>query len=243
MKGQVTVTEWPPPVMSSRAYKINNDAAPLEHNLIYVVGPIRAQNALMASYLERETGAKCIPIENFSEVSVTREKEPEQQKKLALFDCFRKDLEGCLLEFEVNSDYISLVDFIGLFNIARGQGIEETAVGRGVRGFFYERDPLERFSKGVRIIFNGELWVSRKIMTEYIVKDKKQAFPQAGDDTTLTPREIEILTMVALGLSNRKVADKLCISQHTVKTHLYKIFKKINVPTRLQASLWVAKNL
>ena len=229
--------------MSSIAYKINIDAVPLEQNLIYVVGPIKAQNALMASYLEGETGARCLPIENFSEVPVTGQANPGQQKKLALFDCFGKDLEGCLLEFEVNSDYMSLVDFIGLFNVARGQGIEGEAVGRGVRGFFYERDPLEQFSKGVGVIFNGELWVSRKIMTEYIVKDKKQGFLRTQDDTMLTPREIEILTMIAVGFSNRKVADKLCISHHTVKTHLYKIFKKINVPTRLQAALWVAKNL
>jgi DNA-binding CsgD family transcriptional regulator len=229
--------------MSSRAYKINNDAVLLEHNLIYVVGPIKAQNALMASYLEQDTGARCLPIENLNEVPVTGQKKPGQQKKLALFDYFGKDLEGCLLEFEVNGDYIPLVDFICLFNIARGQGIEEEAVRRGVRGVFYERDSLEQFSKGVRAIFNGELWVSRKIMTEYIVKDKKQGFLQTGDDTILTPREIEILSMIAVGFSNRKVADKLCISHHTVKTHLYKIFKKINVPTRLQAALWVAKNL
>ena len=229
--------------MSSKAYKIDNNAVPLEHNLIYVVGPMKAQNILMASYLERETGAECLAIENFAEVPVTGQENSGQRKKLALFDCFGKDSQGCLLEFEINSEYISLVDFIGLFNIAREQGIEEEAVSRGIQGFFYERDPLEQFPKGVRAIFNGELWVSRKIMTEYIVKDKKRGFLQGGNDTILTPREIEILTMISQGFPNRKVADKLCISYHTVKTHLYKVFKKINVPNRLQAALWVAKNL
>jgi DNA-binding CsgD family transcriptional regulator len=48
---------------------------------------------------------------------------------------------------------------------------------------------------------------------------------------------------VAIGATNEEIGDKLCISPHTVKTHLYNIFKKINVPNRIQATLWAAKNL
>jgi LuxR family transcriptional regulator, positive regulator of biofilm formation len=48
---------------------------------------------------------------------------------------------------------------------------------------------------------------------------------------------------VGSGAQNDEIAEKLFISPHTVKTHLYHIFKKISVPNRLQAALWVAKNL
>lgn len=59
----------------------------------------------------------------------------------------------------------------------------------------------------------------------------------------LTPRETEILALVAVGDMNEEIADKLCISTQTVKTHLYRTFKKINVSNRLQAAFWATKNL
>ncbi len=61
--------------------------------------------------------------------------------------------------------------------------------------------------------------------------------------TILTPRQVEILALVAVGATNEQIADKLCISPQTVKSHLYNIFKKINVPNRVQAALWAAKHL
>ena len=81
------------------------------------------------------------------------------------------------------------------------------------------------------------------MMTKCIFEgiDKDQSSKNTGD--VLTERQVEILAMVAVGSTNDEISDKLCISPHTVKTHLYKIFKKINVPNRVQAALWAAKNL
>ena len=97
--------------------------------------------------------------------------------------------------------------------------------------------------KGVQAILDGKLWLSREMMTKCIFestdKDKSSINPVGN----LTERQTEILAMVAVGSTNEEIADKLCISPHTVKSHLYKIFKKINVPNRVQASLWAAKNL
>ena len=55
---------------------------------------------------------------------------------------------------------------------------------------------------------------------------------------TLTQREQEILDKVAHGNSNKDIADELYISRHTVKTHIYNIFRKIDVSSRIQAALW-----
>ncbi len=80
-------------------------------------------------------------------------------------------------------------------------------------------------------------------MTKCILEGSGQDKSSKSGSEDLTERQIQILALVAVGATNDEIADKLCISPHTVKTHLYRIFKNINVPNRVQASLWAAKNL
>ncbi|MFQ5717316.1 MAG: PAS domain S-box protein, partial [Nitrospinales bacterium] len=74
-------------------------------------------------------------------------------------------------------------------------------------------------------------------------KRLKEAEEALCDAHNLTSREKEILLHVASGAANQEIADQLYISLHTVKTHIYNIFRKIGVDGRLQAALWAAKNL
>ncbi len=80
--------------------------------------------------------------------------------------------------------------------------------------------------------------IDRPSMT--LEKDNERATQQNGQ---LTSEEIEILAMVALGATDSQIADRLRLSQETVKARIKGIFKKINAPNRLQASLWAAMNL
>jgi LuxR family transcriptional regulator of csgAB operon len=63
------------------------------------------------------------------------------------------------------------------------------------------------------------------------------------NSAALTRREVEILALLGIGSSNDEIAEKLYISSNTVKTHLYRVFRKIKVPNRFQAALWAARNL
>lgn len=215
---------------------------PLADKSVYIVGPRHLQNKLMASFLEQETGARCIAVEDFGSIPAVR-KEQNGQARLALWDCLNMDLETCVLEFEANGERVSPNDLLGLFNVRPGLGIEKEVVARGARGFFYEHDPFEVFPKAVCSMFEGELWISRKILSGCITKNNHANYSPKGSETILTGREREILSLIAGGASNQRIADQLYISRHTVKTHLYNIFKKIKVPNRLQAALWAAKNL
>jgi LuxR family transcriptional regulator of csgAB operon len=88
------------------------------------------------------------------------------------------------------------------------------------------------------------MWLSRDIMAKCILSQRSAGESSNKKDVIfLTRRELEILSMVVSGATNEEIAARICISPHTVKTHIYNIFKKINVPNRLQAALWAAKNL
>jgi DNA-binding NarL/FixJ family response regulator len=214
----------------------------LHDRVIYVVGPIKLQNSLLASFLEQEIGVKCHVVEKLNSVGISTEGE-QSYSRLILWDCFGKDLHTCLLEYEANQDKIFLQDFIALFNLSSGLGIEKQILQKGVHGFFYEHDTEEVFIKGISAIFDAELWIPRKIMAEYIMTKKKTNPFQKKQPVNLTPREIDILSLVASGATNSEIAEELFISPCTVKTHLYNIYRKINVPNRLQATLWAAENL
>jgi DNA-binding CsgD family transcriptional regulator len=76
-----------------------------------------------------------------------------------------------------------------------------------------------------------------------IRKNRRQRSFPIRQPHPLTSREQEILRLMAMGGTDDKIAEMLRISPRTVKNHLYHVFKKINVPNRVQASLWAAKNL
>ena len=210
--------------------------------MIYVVGPRRLQNELIAAYLEREIGAQCLVGENIGEVCFPDDAKREGQLRLVLWDCQEMDLGSLPATPEPCDRQKAFWDYLVAFNVSHGLGIEVKCVRRGVRGIFYDQDSLAQFLRGVRAILSGQVWISREIMMKCLKDDEGRDSP-LKTESILTPREIEILAEVAVGAKNEMIADKLCISAHTVKTHLYHIYKKINVPNRLQASLWAASNL
>ncbi len=112
-----------------------------------------------------------------------------------------------------------------------------------LKGVFYRDESLEVICKGIHSLLEGELWMSRDLMARLILfyrKYQSNAFrPACG----LTNREMEIISLLSNGSSNQQIADKLFVSEHTVKSHLYNIFRKINVHNRIQALNWIHQNL
>jgi DNA-binding NarL/FixJ family response regulator len=227
--------------MESAHARANAPSVLQDGKVIYILGPIQLQNSLMASFLERAVGAKCFSMETLSGLGNGAD-DDAPDRKLVLWDCFGKNMQEFFLEYRANAQRISFVDSVALFNLSQGLGIEERIMPLGVQGFFYREDSLEKVAKGVKSIFKGELWVSRSIMSRYIKKGSNEKSLLKEGHSILTAREAEILALVASGATNEQIAEKLFLSRHTVKTHLYNIFKKINVPNRLQAVLWAAKN-
>jgi DNA-binding NarL/FixJ family response regulator len=108
----------------------------------------------------------------------------------------------------------------------------------GIRGYLKMNDSPAIMLKAIRAVHAGEIWVERRILEKAISKpmilpETLQA--QVPGLSPLTNREVEMLTLVLQGASNREIADKSSISERTVKTHLYRVYRKLKVKSRTKA--------
>ena len=208
----------------------------------YIVGTRKLENEMIASCLKRKTNRKCFLFEDINSIPTEGQKACGEQR-LVLYCCHGKNLKQVLAEVKSYTKIKEPGNRIVFFNVSKDMLFEEKFVSKGIRGFFYEHDPMDIFLKGIGAVLDGKLWLSRDIMTRFILEgtDKDKSIKKAINN--LTERQLEILALVSVGATNDEISDRLYISPHTVKTHLYKIFRKINVPNRVQATLWAAQNL
>jgi DNA-binding NarL/FixJ family response regulator len=195
----------------------------------------------MAWYLQENTGLICACSKNLNAESFSGP--PGEKTTLILLDCLGNDLTGLWSTIRSFFDSGNKGYYIAIFNMPTGQPFGNDLVKKGVRGIFYNSDPLPNFAKGVPAILNGELWYSRRDLMKCLLDSDDDSEFALERRSLLTSREKEILILIASGISNTQIADKLNISRNTVKTHLYNIYNKIKVPNRLQAALWAAKHL
>jgi len=110
------------------------------------------------------------------------------------------------------------------------------ALRAGASGFLLKDAPEEQLVAGIRIVASGgSLFaptVTRRLIERY-AGDRRTSRPPALEE--LTPRELEVLKLVARGLSNAEIAASLVVSEHTVKTHVASILRKLDLRDRVQA--------
>lgn len=223
-------------VAPSRNAQGRSDAA---HPRVIVLGPHALQNQLLSAYIHQETGfdaqSKSMPNGDDAH-DVPSGRAPQ----LYLIDCLAAP---DTIPLQPASPLLqSAVALAALFNVRSGSDVEEKALSIGIRGVFYAADAPEIMIKGVKALVAGELWFSRQVSSRLLWRRRSDLSPAAPSEA-LTKREIEILQQLASGGNNQQIADALCISLHTVKTHLYNIYRKIEVENRLQASIWAGSRL
>jgi len=220
---------------------VESNKSPYRNRQIIILGLENLQNELFGYVLQKEIGARCRIVEEIDDLA--EKLDAEAEKRLLLVDCSGRNIKKTLEDLYQCPWRSETPITIALFSLQHGRGVEQNALQFGVRGFFYQHEKLPLIMKGVDTLFGGEIWLSRDILVEVATNSTRKRVPTIESKAGLTAREMEILALVSVGANNEEIADKLFISPHTVKTHLYHIFKKINVPSRLQAALWAAKNL
>jgi len=114
------------------------------------------------------------------------------------------------------------------------------ALKAGASGFMLKNAPPDRLAEAVRTIAAGDALlapaITRRVIEQFVSR------PRAGDElperlSELTARELEVLTLIARGLSNAEIAQSLFLSEATVKTHVNRVLTKMTLRNRTQAAV------
>lgn len=193
---------------------------PRKNFTIFIIGNNELQNRLVAYYLENEMGLECAADRCLSEAC-----EPPH---LVLMDFRGNDEES--IRSALSRDNVFL------FNADHNCGSDFEFSVRGRNDIFYCSDSLEHIQDVLRGIIerriNSVIPASTKTNLQHLMQ---------LNERQLSRRETEILELLITGISNKDIAEKLFISIHTVKTHLYNIYKTLKIRNRVEAVAWAQK--
>ena len=117
-----------------------------------------------------------------------------------------------------------------------------SAIKAGAVGYLLKDISPPELAKAIQAVHSGETHlhpeITKKLMNQFV--SPKSDIEITPDE--LTPREMEVLQLIAQGLSNKELANKLTISEKTVKTHLSSIFSKLHLSDRTQAAIYALKH-
>lgn len=133
------------------------------------------------------------------------------------------------------------------FSEARDEFVE--AMKFGCSGIVMKQGPIQLIVKSIRKVNEGEIWLDSSTtaaVMKHFSSASTERVGQAGsrvrERSPLSAREREIVQLVAQGHRNKEMAEKLYISEQTVKNHLHNIFEKLGVADRLELALYAVHN-
>lgn len=210
---------------------------------INIVGPDPDTYEQLASYLRESTGGRVHVTDSSGNSSPTLNF--NAKSGLVLIDATEENpgqameiLQQCQKSGKKQLMY-------AFFNANQNSRLEKQASPPDIHGIFYADVESDHLAKGVLAIFNGDMWFPRRLIARYLTNHTNgngSSFP-VRDHELLTTREMEILHLLTTGAKNTDIADELNLSVHTIKTHIYHIYKKLDVANRTQAVNWATNNL
>ena len=190
--------------------------------------------------LEAEPDLKVIgeACDGAEAVKMARQLKPD----ILLLDLAMPRMPGLEALREMSSGPVSSsVKVILLTAAAEKKQIVE-ALQLGARGVVLKDSATQLLLKSIHTVMSGEYWVGRESVSN-LVQYLRNLVQSSGEEAKqkkfgLTPRELEIVSAVVAGYSNKEIAEYFKISEDTVKHHLSNIFDKLGVSTRLELALF-----
>jgi DNA-binding NarL/FixJ family response regulator len=119
------------------------------------------------------------------------------------------------------------------------------AIRNGASGYLLKDASIDQVAEAVRVVAEGQSLISPsmavKLLEEFKAISRSGGGKDDGLNPRLTPRELEVLNLVAHGLNNRDIAKELFISENTVKNHVRNILEKLQLHSRMEAVMYAVR--
>lgn len=155
---------------------------------------------------------------------------------VALLDLRMPGLDGLSVLRRISEEKLGVRAIVLAGNISDDEVVE--AMRLGVKGIVLKEMAPTLLVQCVRKVASGGTWLEKEAVGRAMEKLLQQEVKRDRARDVLTNRELEIVRMTAAGLGNREIAEKLFISEGTVKTHLHTIYEKLGLKSRLQLAAY-----
>ena len=126
-----------------------------------------------------------------------------------------------------------------MLTASKDEGKVLKSLQAGAKGYLSKDTSTSSLIKAIKVVHKDQLWVQRKLVARFFngdfVGDLGKEDRQDKAKANLTPREQDILLLLTKGFTNKEIANDLFISEKTVRNHLTKVFRKLNVNRRIEA--------
>ena len=159
----------------------------------------------------------------------------ELRPEVILMDVTMPEVDGVEATRQIRASFPEIK--IVMLTMHADQEVLTSAIRAGASGYLVKDCSTEEIASAVRMAFSGETALSPQLAASMLDEVRRLDAPNRDEDRIVTRREEEVLQLIADGCSTPEVAEKLYISQKTVKNHLASIYQKLDARDRTQAVL------
>jgi DNA-binding NarL/FixJ family response regulator len=167
----------------------------------------------------------------------------ELQPDVVLMDLRMPDLSGPEATREILAHRPSTR--VVAFTVLSEDEYVEKAIQAGACGFLTKETPIEEVVTAVRAAARGVAWLSPRaaeVVLAHVRRAEHGTVPGRDLVEELSPRELDVLRLIARGMENAEIAEELGISPRTAKNHVSSILAKLGVPSRVQAAIYAVRS-
>ena len=207
----------------------------LQMTRILVADSSRIHTRLLAESLTREEDLKVIPFESDPSELVTAAADREIDVLIVSSKLDDQPLRGFEILSELRAIRRDLASIV-LLDSSKDEPVLH-AFRSGARGVFDKNDRPELLVKCVRSVSRGEVWANSRqldVLVRALANTPIIRATNADGLSLLSQRELQVVHCLSEGLTNREIAKRLNLSQHTVKNYLFRVFEKVGVSSRVE---------